>query len=220
MQSDFVNVHIFDCDGVILNSNELKIKALEYSLEAVGCPTKFIIWAIHKFRLNFGQTRSMHFKFFEENNPFNKFKFTPEMSIKALKLYGEQVMSLYFECEIIEETYAYLLELPSNQPIFVVSASDQEELKSILPNRIPKMASTNIFGGPTGKVENIRYILDTFGYEGAVMYGDSVKDGLAAAANDIHFCGLTKYSADPKSLVSYCKENNSNVYEHCLQISL
>lgn len=213
-------IHLFDCDGVILDSNKLKIKALQFSLESAGCPNEFVDWATNHFRENFGITRSQHFKFFERNDSFTNFTFTPEMSTAVMSLYGKNVKSLYLECEIIEETHKYLLGLPSDQPIFVVSASDQMELKSILPIRIPRLNSANIFGGPTKKEVNVKAILDIHGSEGAVLYGDSVKDGLAAETNNIQFCGLTKYSADPESLISYCKKRKSDLFEHCLQVSL
>ena len=213
-------VHLFDCDGVILDSNKLKITALEFSLNSVGCSADFTNWAIEEFRLNFGRTREKFFKILEKNNSFNNCRFTSEMSHQAINLYAERVMSLYLKCEIIDETYEYLSQLPFNHSVFVVSASDQAELRSILPSRIPRFDSVNIFGGPKEKAENIRSILELCGPEGVVFYGDSVKDGLAAVANDVYFCGLTKYSADPEALVSFCRKWNANFYEHCMQISL
>lgn len=213
-------VHLFDCDGVILDSNRLKITALEFALDSVGSSAEFIDWATEEFRVNFGRTRAKHFEIFEKNDSFTNCNFTSEMSYQAISLYAERVMSLYLKCEIIEETYEYLSQLPFDHSIFVVSASDQAELKSILPSRIPRLNSVNIFGGPTEKAENIRCILELCGSEDAVLYGDSVKDGLAAAANDVYFCGLTKYSADSEALISFCMKWNADFYEHCMQVSL
>ncbi len=50
-------LHIFDCDGVILNSNSLKISALRSALEYIDSPDFFIDWAEEEFRLNFGRAR-------------------------------------------------------------------------------------------------------------------------------------------------------------------
>ena len=43
------NIHMFDCDGVILDSNDLKVIALKAALESVGSPIEFVIWAIEEF---------------------------------------------------------------------------------------------------------------------------------------------------------------------------
>ena len=47
-------VHIFDCDGVLLDSNQAKIKALTIAMKTVSCPDEYIEWASQEFRQNFG----------------------------------------------------------------------------------------------------------------------------------------------------------------------
>ena len=63
---DQVPTQIFDCDGVILNSNSLKQSALRSALTLIGVPSAFIDWAVNDFRMNFGKTRINHFKSFRE----------------------------------------------------------------------------------------------------------------------------------------------------------
>mgnify|MGYP001365978369 CR=1 FL=1 len=187
MLSNKKTVHLFDCDGVILNSNSLKIDALKLALMSVGSSDEFIDWAIEEFRLNFGRSRLEHFQTFENNNNSSKAFFTSEMSQRSLDLYAKKVQALYLECEIIKETYQYLRNLPADHSVFVVSASDEAELKSILPARMSFIDPVNIYGGPTEKSTNIRKILEFNDSEKTVMYGDSVKDGEAAIANNINF---------------------------------
>ena len=53
---------LFDCDGVLLDSNEIKIAALAESLAINGHEPSFIDWACREFRSNFGRTRPDHFR--------------------------------------------------------------------------------------------------------------------------------------------------------------
>lgn len=211
-------VHLFDCDGVILNSNSLKIDALKFALISVGSSKEFINWATEEFRMNFGRSRLEHFQIFEKNNIFPINSFTSEMSYRCQNIYAKKVQALYCECEIIDETYQYLCKLPLEHSVFVVSSSDEAELKSILPKRLSLVNPVNIFGGPTEKTENIRKILESCESGKVVMYGDSVEDAQSAIKNGIYFCGLTKYSADPDSLISFCRQWSTDCFEHCLEL--
>ena len=212
-------IHLFDCDGVIFNSNSLKIDALKFALESVGSSKEFINWAIEEFRMNFGRSRLEHFKIFKINNIFPRNSFTSEMSHRCQNIYSKKVQSLYCDCEIIDETYQYLCKLPLDHSVFIVSSSDEAELKSILPSRLSLVNPLNIFGGPTEKKENIRKILESCEAGQAIMYGDSVEDAQSAIENNIYFCGLTKYSADPESLISFCRQWSKDCFEHCLELT-
>jgi hypothetical protein len=46
------------------------------------------------------------------------------------------VINLYENCEVIDQTGEFMLGIPEHHSIYVVSASDQEELRDILPKRL------------------------------------------------------------------------------------
>lgn len=212
------SVHIFDCDGVILDSNSLKLSALRSSLELIDASSSFIGWAVQEFRMNFGRTRTNHFNTFlryAENNGYNV---TKKMILKAMSNYSENVVRLYKDCPIIEETNKYIENLPCNSFIFVVSASDQAELRSVLPDKCPILRSSSIYGGPISKTENIKNVMNITKASSALFYGDSVQDAKAAMNSGIHFFGLTKYSADSEALKIFCKSNDLRCYLDCLQV--
>ena len=100
-----------------------------------------------------------------------------------MSLYSDNVRSLYQKCPIVMDTKSYISKLPLSEKIFVVSASDQIELRSILSNHFPNILPSNIFGGPSSKEENIGNILNNTSYKEAILYGDSIHD--ARAANSI-----------------------------------
>jgi phosphoglycolate phosphatase-like HAD superfamily hydrolase len=214
------HLHIFDCDGVILNSNSLKLSALRSCLESIDSPMSFIEWAIEEFRTNFGRTRISHFDIFLRNAETFDYSVTKKVMSEAMLHYSHNVVQLYKDCEVIEETKRYIQNLPSNCLIFVVSASDESELRSLLPNKCSKLYSKNIYGGPLSKVENIKTILNITKSNKVFFYGDAVQDAKAAMSTGIHFFGLKKYSADQKSLKDFCSLNDLDLYEDCSKVEL
>jgi len=214
------HVHIFDCDGVILNSNSLKLSALRLSLEFIDAPLSFIEWAVEEFRMNFGRTRINHFDIFLRHAETAGYSVTKKIMSDAMLYYSDNVVRLYKDCQVIKETKRYIENLPSNCFIFVVSASDQTELRSVLPIKCSKLHSKNIYGGPLSKVENIKTVLNITKTNNAFFYGDSVQDAIASMNSGIHFFGLKKYSADKKSLDDFCNLNSLDCYEDCSKVIL
>lgn len=218
MQSSHLRrIHLFDCDGVLLDSNNLKIKALADALFAVGASKKFIGLATENFRRNFGISRLEHFKTFESIK-LESFTLTARLSALAITVYSENVIRLYRECANITATENYISGLPSEEDIFVVSASDQSELRSILPLRFPNILAINIFGGPTSKIDNIANILGDTSRKNVVLYGDSIHDARAAKFHGIEFYGISQYAADADALCVFCGDHNMSVVENCMQI--
>jgi phosphoglycolate phosphatase-like HAD superfamily hydrolase len=210
-------IHIFDCDGVILNSNSLKLSALRSALAYVDSPFVFINWAEEEFRLNFGRTRIQHFEYFTKYK-LDGYELTSKKMFVAKDKYTELVASLYRECEVIEQTRSFILRIPANHPIYVVSASDQEELRNILPSKVSQISREKIFGGPSSKIENIQRVLGKHGDLNAIFYGDAVQDAKVAIQSGINFIGLTEHSAAQQELMSFCDERYLKYYQHCLEV--
>jgi len=222
MQFDATNIdiHLFDCDGVLLDSNEFKVHAIETSLQNIGCPKEAIDSAVLEFRKNFGRTRIDHFKSFKTLASSAGFELSDSLLNLAMDRYSEEVIQLYKSCNRIESAARFLSKIGSSKNIFVVSASDQGELREILPSHFSRIKPSQIFGGPVSKIDNLRFVLNRNHNNPAVFYGDSVQDAKAAVFNNIKFIGLTKYSADPLPLTRYCREMNFPVYEDLEQVRL
>lgn len=214
------HLHIFDCDGVILNSNKLKLSALRLCLESIGSPLIFIEWAVAEFKKNFGRTRINHFDIFFRHAQTTGYCVSKKLMSEAMLHYSHNVVQLYQDCEVIEETKRHIQNLPRNCLIFVVSASDESELRALLPIKCSKLYFKNIYGGPLSKVENIKTVLNITKSEKAFFYGDAVQDARAAMSTGIHFFGLKKYSADQKSLEDFCNLNDLDCYEDCSKVVL
>ena len=212
--------HVFDCDGVLLDSNEAKIKALSFALKAVGCPENFICWATQEFRKNFGRSRKKHFDVFQNFKGIPNYHFSAYNAELAVKIYTDQVVDLYVGCEVISESLDYLEKIYKHQSIYVVSASDEIELKKILPSRIPAISPDNIYGGPTSKIANINRLKKSIPCNQMMFYGDAIQDAMAAIATGIPFMGLSKYSADPCAFEEFCVSKNLNVEKHLNKVPI
>lgn len=199
-------VHIFDCDGVLLDSNQAKIKALTIAMKTVSCPDEYIEWASQEFRQNFGRSRKGHFDAFQNYKGIPNFQLGSDDADLALECYTNQVIDLYTDCEVISESLDYLERIYEYKDIHVVSASNEIELRKILPFRIPAISSGNIYGGPTSKIDNINYLLGQNPGKQMVFYGDAIKDAQAAIATGVSFIGLSKYAADSLQLEQFCNE--------------
>lgn len=200
-------IHIFDCDGVILDSNFLKIKAMEQTLHLIGVPTGIASSCIDMFRGNFGRTRAKHFaKFSEIFSQHGRSDLSPNL-VDAEATYSSKVQNLYPRSKIIDETVRYIDTINLTKKMYVVSASNELELRHILPQRLQYFSEENILGGPITKVDNILNILKLNNSSTAILYGDSTHDAMAALATGIDFVGLKKYSADPAGLSEFCSKH-------------
>lgn len=210
--------HAFDCDGVLFDSNALKVKALGNTLLSLGSPNEFVKWALEEFRINFGRTRADHFDAFLQHETVGGYSMDPLSVDLAIEHYSKQVEVLYLSCPLIEESIAYLsLNVPYGNS-FVVSASSQVELRAVLPARVPEFSEERIFGGPVKKVKNLQEIALQVGVEDMVFYGDSVQDAKVAMEVGVLFIGLAKFSADPQGLKRFCSDNGLICFDTCSEI--
>jgi len=201
-------IHIFDCDGVLLNSNFLKISAIEETFLELGFHDEFIKWVSEEFKANFGMTRLKHFQNFQKNSGIFDKKIDDQMLYKAMDIYTDKVFNLYKSSKIIEPTKKYIEALTQKENLYVVSASNQDELRLILPMKYSMLNVENIFGGPVSKNQNVKKISLSNKDKDILIYGDSIKDAEAAISNNIGFVGLTEFATSKDSLIKFCKNNN------------
>lgn len=204
-------LHLFDCDGVIVDSNLKKVTTLKNALLHVGAPDNLVDWASREFQKNFGRTRSEHFAKFRD---FKKYLLSDDDIRSALAFYSSKMQELYKDVNLIKETIDFI-KLINHKHKYIVSASDQDELQAVLPKRIDYIVDTkNIFGGPTSKKKNIKKILsNNNAYKKVILYGDSIQDAKASIDCEIDFIGLTSFSADPFAFKNFCDNNGLKYFE-------
>lgn len=209
-------IFIFDCDGVILDSNELKITAMEIAVSQ-HLPSQFVDDCVSYFRGNFGKSRYHHVQYFVENIA-EMIGEKKEQSYKLiLDSYASQCYELYMKSSITEGFMEVLRHIDGVGKSFVASGSDQTELQSVFENRGLSSKFISILGSPASKQDNIRSILQL--HKGkAVMFGDSSADLEAARINKIDFIAYLPLSNNRNALTSECSKNGYPMIENWVEL--
>jgi len=192
------SLYIFDCDGVILDSNKLKIEAMKNALYQYFDDDEKIMLCVDYFKNNFGTSRFHHVSIFvrdilklselEAKNAYDN----------VLNSYSEQCKLLYLEAELTPGVIDFIQGLNGN--VYIASGSEQTELREVFNKRGLDTLFTKIYGSPTPKVELVLNILKKSDSVNAIMFGDAISDMNAALDNNIDFAAYIPYSNVKKEL--------------------
>tara|TARA_Y100000991_G_scaffold73895_1_gene55606 strand:- start:970 stop:1644 length:675 start_codon:yes stop_codon:yes gene_type:complete len=203
---------IFDCDGVILNSNKIKTQAFRKVL------ANFNQDAVNEFieyhKKNGGISRYIKLeRFLDTIVPKYVEDFHPNKNQlqSLLKKYGYECKSSLCNCEITKGLKT-LRKASGNIPWLIVSGGDQNELKEVFNYKtLTKYFNGGIFGSPDKKIDIIkREITNGLIKPPALMMGDSKLDHLVAKSSDIDFLFVSQWT-DFKEYESYCRINSIQI---------
>lgn len=200
------NAIIFDCDGVILDSNLMKILAFIDSLNEY--PTSVVKKFSHYQSQNFGRSRYLLFQDF-----FSLFLKREPLSgeiDKLLKYYADIVEKKYLEAPTTIGCLETLEYLYTKYSLFVVSGSDEQELNNVFRSRGLDKYFIKIYGSPKAKEENIRIIIKEHKYEKCLYIGDAYNDyECVSKVDECDFLYMKDYSTSKEMMESVI--NNTNV---------
>lgn len=195
-------VYIFDCDGVILDSNQLKIEAMKNALEAHFSAQDLIADCVDYFRHNFGKSRFHHVAYFLDSILTIEEEQRSELEQRVLADFSKQCRTLYLTAELTPGFKEFLKQCKGKR--YVASGSEQSELRDVFVQRGLNIHFDGIFGSPTPKSELIRRILEQEQYTNAVMFGDAESDMLSAQHNHIDFVFYVPYSNVKDKMIEQC----------------
>jgi phosphoglycolate phosphatase-like HAD superfamily hydrolase len=195
---------IFDCDGVILNSNKVK-KAAYYKIAFFYYGDRLANLLLEYLAKNTGKPREYFFTHFL-NNIVPPQTLGPSVEEIVIEV-GEEIHKGLMECEISQS----LFELRENTPDLkwlVVSGGVESELRDIFTKRsLLDLFDAGIYGGPKTKDEILNSLIKENKLEfPALFLGDSMYDHKAAYRANIDFLFVSEWS-DFKGWKNYCNEN-------------
>lgn len=204
---------VFDCDGVILNSNSIKTDAFRFATSAFGEKASQSLVDFHKTRG--GVSRYEKFNYFLNNivplNPssacMNGLAFDEKMNILLLN-YSRFVKEKLMVCACTNALPALGEKFPLST-FFVVSGSDQKELREIFEARgLNSFFGGGIFGSPDTK----HLILSREVEKGNLLFpalfiGDSYYDYEAARDHGLDFVFVHQWTEMPQWR-DFVAENN------------
>lgn len=180
---------IFDFDGVILNSVNLKTDAFE---KIYSKHDDYIRDTIKKYHLeNGGLSRTKKFRYFEKvllkknlvtNQDINDlcYKFEKLLSIKILKV------------PFIKGAYQFLKKNHLKYDLYISTGTPQKEINQIVKKRKLNKYFVNIYGSPVNKKTHIKNILEKGNLKKneVIFVGDAKNDYEAAKKANIRFIGV------------------------------
>lgn len=186
---------ILDCDGVLLDSNTMKIAAFRTTLAAYpeGVVARFSAYQAR----NFGRSRYVLFKDF-----FKFLEREPEAGEleHLLDRYAAIVRSAYLDVPLTPGCIETLVYLAGFGPVYIASGSDQTELRWVMEQRSLSGYFTGIYGSPQSKAD-ILTALAPKSARRALFVGDAKAD--LEAAQRHHWCDfvyMRRFAAAPAEM--------------------
>jgi phosphoglycolate phosphatase-like HAD superfamily hydrolase len=180
---------IFDFDGVIADSVEVKSEAFAILYESYGVDVVNKI--INHHNSNGGMSRFEKFKYYHKN--FLNKEISEELINQLSKKFSSLVFNKVVSSDEINSVGKFLNIYSKKEKICVInSATPQLEIEKIINAKGFDQIFSSVFGSPNSKLENIIKILNKYNCSNneVVFFGDSKADLLAAKRANIDFIGI------------------------------
>lgn len=208
--TDYTTI-VFDCDGVVLNSNKVKTEAfyqaaLPYGERAADELVKFHVE-------NGGVSRYKKFAYFLDSivPSYSSGMIGPDLN-DLLQVYAKKVRNGLIACDVARNLQS-LRDKTTKARWLIVSGGDQLELRDVFSARdLINLFDGGIFGSPDTKDEILaREINKTNIIKPALFIGDSKYDYIASKSAKLDFAFMHKWS-DVREWESWCKSESIVAY--------
>ncbi|SIS47274.1 HAD family hydrolase [Neptunomonas antarctica] len=209
------NTFIFDCDGVLLDSNRLKTAAFYQAVESYGdqAAEKFIQYHIE----NGGVSRYKKIDYFF--NDILKVTIENFEKERVLELYAHLVRDGLMKCKVASGLHALRKKYPATLWM-VASGGDQKELREVFEARnLYQLFDGGIFGSPDDKGLIVKREKESVNFlHPAVFFGDSQLDHKVAKQEDIDFIFVHEWT-EFSQWKKYCDEHQVLSINNLAEIS-
>lgn len=215
----FLNVYssmVFDCDGVILNSNGVKTQAFYNSTLSYG---KAYAQALVEYHVkNGGVSRYRKYEYFL-SSILGKEIVQDELN-SLLDFFADEVKQGLMSCDVADGLEK-LREENHHSIWFIVSGGDQAELREIFTARgLNVFFDGGIFGSPDSKDVILQREIVGRGFAGPGLFvGDSQYDYEAATHAGLDFVFVSKWS-EFSGASSYFEGKNISVVDSISDLCL
>ena len=199
--------YVFDCDGVILDSNRIKTDAFRYALREED--EQLIEELVNYHMANGGITRHEKFAYFYTNIKPTDDKTKSKKVEQALADFADFCEKELFEADIVRGFEAFIKKL--DKPCFVVTGGKEDEVKDIFRHKDIAKHFELILGNPVSKRDNMQRLKDSLKLEGkGIFFGDAWLDYKLSDEFGLDFVFIKNYS-EWKDGLRFCKENNLTI---------
>lgn len=183
---------VFDCDGVILDSNRVKTDAFFAAAKGYG---DLAASALVKYHVQHGGiSRYAKFEYFLRHI-IGRHEIDSDELERLLRAYAENVVQGLLDCDIAEGIFELRSQTEGSRWL-VVSGGDQAELRKVFEARdLSSLFDGGIFGSPANKDQILERELQSGRLvQPAVFLGDSQYDYEAATRAGLDFIYLSGWS--------------------------
>ena len=194
---------VFDCDGVILNSNKLKTHAFGVATSSYGLEATNQLVSYHL--LNGGVSRYEKFNYFITN--ILNIKFQKEKFLKKLLFdYSIAIKDLLLEAELTHGLQE-IRDLNTDTLWSIVSGGDELELRNVFARKgVYHLFDGGIYGSPDKKNDILITQIDKGNIKLPALYlGDSKLDHQVSIANGLDFIFVSAWT-EFEYYKEYCKK--------------
>jgi len=179
---------VFDFDGTLVDSNEIKTIAFGRLYEDYG--EDIVHKVIEYHRENTGISRFIKFRYFHEkllSQPYTK-----EIGEELSQLYSLLVFDAVVEAPYIKGGLEFLKSHYQKLPLFIASGTPEKELREVVKRREMLLYFKEVFGSPPSKSEILKNIIRKYHYnpERILMIGDTMADWEGAQSTGTNFLGV------------------------------
>ena len=196
---------IFDCDGVILNSNPIKTEAFYQAALPYGKEAAETLRDYHV--RNGGVSRYIKFDWFL-TEVVGQSEPDPEQRQTLLDTYAGNIREGMLNCEVDEAIFK-LREKTSHARWMIASGGDEQELREIFRIReLEQLFDGGIYGSPRTKEEIFAELEEPNDeFEPWVFFGDSHYDAKAASVAQIDFVFIEHWSESQDHTFESCAKS-------------
>ncbi|MGH8684118.1 MAG: HAD family hydrolase, partial [Nitrosospira sp.] len=186
---------IFDFDGVVVESGDIKTQAFANLYRAHGEGVMAEVARYH--RLHGGMSRYQKFHDFQQHL-LEKPPLTPDEERQLDRLFSELVVEAVIASEIVPGAAELIRKEAARIPLFIASGTPEAELNTIVMRRGLASYFTAVRGSPTPKQMLIADILSSHALspERVLMIGDALIDYQSAQMNKVAFVGRVRPGDD------------------------
>ncbi|MCD6390773.1 MAG: HAD family hydrolase [Dehalococcoidia bacterium] len=168
---------IFDVDGVIIESAEIKTKAFEILFSDYPDKLPEIVSYHQKHA---GISRYVKFRYFYEK--ILRKKLSQQEEAELGERFSKIVLTQVLEAPLVPGAIEFLTQNKNRYSLFVASGTPEDELQNILTRRQLSQFFLEAHGSPKSKAAIIDDILDRYKFQGkeVVFIGDAESDRAAA----------------------------------------
>lgn len=194
---------IFDCDGVLIDSNQRKVSAFVDAMPS-GASVQQRLQFAETMARSFGKSRTWLLETFAQICP----EYAQPEQLQALQArYAASVSDGYPTWPATEGSLSFIKANASSKALYVASGSSEEELKLVFKKRGLSTYFADILGGPCPKRDNLNRIL-SIADGPALFIGDSIIDFESAQGLEgLDFVFYTPYSIDQERVTRFAEQH-------------